>query len=129
VCVGYLPIVRQSGCDGHHKNAENHTYERTVGASAFQFSCLNGVALGQSVIIENRPSGGAEGIIDPKMVASSEPDGRTRLWSYPGTLTTAPWNLDYDPPPRASRRLRRASVREQAQTQSKTRISAVTCVA
>ena len=34
------------------------------------------------------------------MVASSEPDGRTLLWSYPGPLTTAPLiyeNLDYDP--------------------------------
>lgn len=56
-------------------------------------------ALGQSVIIENWP-GGAGGIIGSKMVASSEPDGHTLLWSYPGPLTTAPLiykNLDYDP--------------------------------
>jgi tripartite-type tricarboxylate transporter receptor subunit TctC len=90
---------RQSGCDGHHKNAENRTHEGTVCASGFQFSRLNGVALGQSGIIENRP-GGAGSIIGSKMVASSEPDGRTLLWSYPGPLTTAPLiyeNLDYDP--------------------------------
>ena len=41
-------------------------HERTVSTSAFQFSCLNGVALGQSVTIKIRP-GGAGGIIGSKM--------------------------------------------------------------
>jgi tripartite-type tricarboxylate transporter receptor subunit TctC len=45
--------------------------------------------LGQPFIIENRP-GGAGGTISAKFVASSEPDGNTLYWSYPGPLVTAP---------------------------------------
>jgi 8-hydroxy-5-deazaflavin:NADPH oxidoreductase len=36
-------LFRQSGCDGHHKNAENRTHEEWSRASAFTFDCLNGV--------------------------------------------------------------------------------------
>jgi tripartite-type tricarboxylate transporter receptor subunit TctC len=56
-------------------------------------------ALGQAVIIENRP-GGAGGTVGAKSVAVAEPDGYTLLFSSPGPLVTAAAiykNLDYDP--------------------------------
>jgi tripartite-type tricarboxylate transporter receptor subunit TctC len=56
-------------------------------------------ALGQSVVIENRP-GGAGGTVGVKSVASAEPDGYTLILTPPGPLATAPMiykNLGYDP--------------------------------
>jgi tripartite-type tricarboxylate transporter receptor subunit TctC len=54
--------------------------------------------LGQSVIIENRPGGGAT--IGTRSVAAAEPDGYTLLFGSSGSLGVAPAlysNLDYDP--------------------------------
>jgi tripartite-type tricarboxylate transporter receptor subunit TctC len=56
-------------------------------------------ALGQPVIVENRP-GGAGGTVGAKAVAIADPDGHTLLFTSPGPLTTSPAiyrNLDYDP--------------------------------
>jgi tripartite-type tricarboxylate transporter receptor subunit TctC len=56
-------------------------------------------ALGQAVVIENRP-GGAGGTVGAKSVAAADPDGYTLLFSSPGPLVTAAAiykNLDYDP--------------------------------
>ena len=55
-------------------------------------------ALGQSVIIENRPGAGAT--IGVKAVATAEPDGYTLLYGTSGSLCVSPAlysNLDYDP--------------------------------
>jgi tripartite-type tricarboxylate transporter receptor subunit TctC len=55
-------------------------------------------ALGQSVIIENRPGAGAT--IGVKSVAIAEPDGYTLLYGTSGSLCVSPAlysNLDYDP--------------------------------
>ena len=56
-------------------------------------------ALGQPVVIENRP-GGAGGTVGTKYVATAEPDGYTLTLASPGPITVAPAvykNLDYDP--------------------------------
>jgi tripartite-type tricarboxylate transporter receptor subunit TctC len=55
-------------------------------------------ALGQSVVIENRP--GAGGVIGVKTVANAEPDGYTLLFGNVSTLAVIPaltHNRDYDP--------------------------------
>ncbi len=54
--------------------------------------------LGQSIIIENRPGGGAT--IGTRSVAAAEPDGYTLLFGSSGSLGVSPAlysNLDYDP--------------------------------
>ena len=56
-------------------------------------------ALGQPVIIENRP-GGAGGTVGTKAVANAKPDGHTLLLTPFAPLVTAPAiykNLGYDP--------------------------------
>jgi tripartite-type tricarboxylate transporter receptor subunit TctC len=56
-------------------------------------------ALGQPVIIENRP-GGAGGTVGTKAVTLADPDGYTLTLASPGPITVAPAvykNLDYDP--------------------------------
>src|SRR5262245_53449642 len=56
-------------------------------------------ALGQPVIVENRPGGGG-GTVGTKTVAAADPDGYTLLFTSPGPLTTSPAvyrKLDYDP--------------------------------
>jgi tripartite-type tricarboxylate transporter receptor subunit TctC len=55
-------------------------------------------ALGQSVVIENRPGGA--GVIGAKTVANAEPDGYTLLFGNISTLAVIPAvtrNRDYDP--------------------------------
>jgi tripartite-type tricarboxylate transporter receptor subunit TctC len=55
-------------------------------------------ALGQSVVIENRPGGG--GLIAVKTVVNAEPDGYTLLFGNVSTLAVIPavtHNRDYDP--------------------------------
>ena len=55
-------------------------------------------ALGQSVVIENRPGGA--GVIGAKTVANAEPDGYTLLFGNISTLAVVPavtHNRDYDP--------------------------------
>lgn len=55
-------------------------------------------ALGQSVVIENRPGGA--GVIGVKTVAKAEPDGYTLLFGNVSTLAVVPAvtrNRDYDP--------------------------------
>jgi tripartite-type tricarboxylate transporter receptor subunit TctC len=55
-------------------------------------------ALGQQVVIENRPGAGAT--IGSKAAASAEPDGYTLLFGSSGSLAVAPSlypNIDYDP--------------------------------
>jgi tripartite-type tricarboxylate transporter receptor subunit TctC len=57
------------------------------------------VALGQTVVVENR-GGGAGGSIGAKFVAAAEPDGNTILMTPGGSLTTGPAvhkNIGYDP--------------------------------
>ena len=57
-----------------------------------------GLALGQSIVIDNRP--GAGGNIGTGAVAKAEPDGYTLLFTIQGPLVTAPLlskNLGYDP--------------------------------
>jgi len=54
--------------------------------------------LGQSIVIENRPGGGAT--LGTRSVAAAEPDGYTLLFGSSGSLAVAPAlysNLDYDP--------------------------------
>jgi tripartite-type tricarboxylate transporter receptor subunit TctC len=54
-------------------------------------------ALGQPFIVENRP--GAGGSVGAKMVASSEPDGHTLMFSTPGPVVVSPVmnrNAGYD---------------------------------
>src|SRR5215468_11861337 len=54
--------------------------------------------LGQSIVIENRPGGGAT--LGTRSVAVAEPDGYTLLFASSGSLAVAPAlysNLDYDP--------------------------------
>jgi tripartite-type tricarboxylate transporter receptor subunit TctC len=56
-------------------------------------------ALGQAVIVENRP-GGANGSVGARYVAAAEPDGYTLLFTQPGPLVVAPAiyrDLGYDP--------------------------------
>src|SRR5712691_4723418 len=56
-------------------------------------------ALGQPVVIENRP-GGAGGTVGTKAVTTADPDGHTLTLASPGPITVAPAvnkNLDYDP--------------------------------
>ena len=56
-------------------------------------------ALGQPVIIENRP-GGAGGTVGTKFVTTADPDGYTLTLASPGPITVAPAvnkSLDYDP--------------------------------
>ena len=57
------------------------------------------LALGQPVIVDNRP-GGAGGTVGAKAVANSNPDGYTLLFTPAAPLVTAPLiyrNLGYDP--------------------------------
>jgi hypothetical protein len=57
-----------------------------------------GTRLSQSIVIENRPGGGAT--IATRFVAASPPDGYTQLFGSSGSLAVAPAlysNLDYDP--------------------------------
>jgi tripartite-type tricarboxylate transporter receptor subunit TctC len=57
------------------------------------------VALGQPVVIENRP-GGAGGTVGTKFVTTADPDGYTLTLASPGPITVAPAvnkTLDYDP--------------------------------
>jgi tripartite-type tricarboxylate transporter receptor subunit TctC len=56
-------------------------------------------ALGQPVVIENRP-GGAGGTVGTKFVTTADPDGYTLTLASPGPITVAPAvnkALDYDP--------------------------------
>ncbi len=56
-------------------------------------------ALGQPIVVENRPGGGG-GTVGAKAVAAADPDGYTLLFTSPGPLTTSAAiyrNLDYDP--------------------------------
>jgi tripartite-type tricarboxylate transporter receptor subunit TctC len=56
-------------------------------------------ALGQPVVIENRP-GGAGGAVGTKFVTTADPDGYTLTLASPGPITVAPAvnkSLDYDP--------------------------------
>jgi tripartite-type tricarboxylate transporter receptor subunit TctC len=56
-------------------------------------------ALGQPVVIENRP-GGAGGTVGTKFVTTADPDGYTLTLASPGPITVAPAvnkSLDYDP--------------------------------
>jgi tripartite-type tricarboxylate transporter receptor subunit TctC len=56
-------------------------------------------ALGQPVVIENRP-GGAGGTVGTKFVTTADPDGYTLTLASPGPITVAPVvnkTLDYDP--------------------------------
>ena len=58
-----------------------------------------GQALGQQVVVENRPSGGS-GTVGTRQVAKSAPDGYTLLLGYTSNLATAPSmyrNIGYDP--------------------------------
>jgi tripartite-type tricarboxylate transporter receptor subunit TctC len=57
-----------------------------------------GAALGQSIVIDNKP--GAGGNVGTGMVAKAEPDGYTFLFTIQGPLVTAPLlskSLPYDP--------------------------------
>src|ERR1043165_3706401 len=47
-----------------------------------------GEALGQTIVVENRPGGG--GTVGTRQVAGSSPDGYTLLLGYTGTLAIAP---------------------------------------
>ncbi|MDR4127188.1 Bug family tripartite tricarboxylate transporter substrate binding protein [Yanghanlia caeni] len=54
--------------------------------------------LGQSIVIENKPGGG--GTVGARIVATSEPDGYTLLYTTPGPQLTNPFlmeSLPYDP--------------------------------
>jgi tripartite-type tricarboxylate transporter receptor subunit TctC len=58
-----------------------------------------GAALGQQIVIENRPAGGS-GTVATRQTAKAAPDGYTLLLGYTSTLATGPSlfrNVGYDP--------------------------------
>ena len=69
-----------------------------VDITARSVQAVLGEALGQQVIVENRP--GAGGTVGSAQVAKSPPDGYTLLLGSSGTITNAPAvykNISYDP--------------------------------
>ena len=69
-----------------------------VDITARTVQAVLGEALGQQVIVENRP--GAGGTVGSAQVAKSPPDGYTLLLGSSGTVTNAPAvykNISYDP--------------------------------
>jgi tripartite-type tricarboxylate transporter receptor subunit TctC len=67
-------------------------------ASARQLAEPLSAVLGQPVIVENRPGGGAT--LGAQLVARAQPDGHTLLYGTPGPQIVNPWltrSVPYDP--------------------------------